>query len=65
MLNVKAAAHALRGKHEEAEKVLLAALDKAPNDADSLLNLATVSRLSGKGSEVCHHRVHLRDAQGC
>ena len=42
----------LRGKYEDAEKLLTQALEKTPNDADTLVNLATIARLSGKGAEV-------------
>ena len=55
----------LRGKYDEAEKLLTQANDKTPNDADTLINLATVARLSGKGSEVRPHpsQYHERCSQ--
>ena len=52
---MQAATHVLRGKYEDAEKLLTQALDKSPNDADTLQNLATVSHLAGKGTEVGVH----------
>ena len=61
---MQAATHVLRGKYDEAEKLLNQAIEKVPNDAETLINLATVARLSGKGSEVAERFINqLRDVK--
>eukprot|EP00042_Codosiga_hollandica_P027773 m.140991 g.140991 ORF g.140991 m.140991 type:complete len:298 (+) comp52585_c0_seq1:249-1142(+) len=63
LLNAHAAAHTLRGKYDEAERLLNLALEKNPNDADSLLNLASLAVLTAKGTELSDRYINqLRDA---
>jgi len=53
LLTSQASCHILQGRHEEGESLLQEALNKDPNNSDALLNVATVSQLLGKPSEVC------------
>jgi tetratricopeptide (TPR) repeat protein len=41
-----------QGRYDEAEEALLAALDKDPNNAETLINLVAVATYTGKAPEV-------------
>lgn len=53
LLNAQAVTFIGQGKHEEAEAALQEALDKDPNNPDTLINSIVLSRHTGKSDEVC------------
>jgi len=52
LLNGQASAHIQQGQYDEAEGVLLAAQEKDPDFAETLINLNSVSNFLGKAPEV-------------
>jgi tetratricopeptide (TPR) repeat protein len=63
LLNMLAACYIAQGKYTEADEVLQEALDKDPNNADTLINLFMNSHFIGKTPEVANRFLsQLKDA---
>ena len=63
LLNGQAAALIARGKYEDAERLLQESLEKDNNNAETLINLMTISHFLGKGSEVANRYLNqLKDS---
>ena len=63
LLNGQATALIARGKYEEAEGLLQESLEKDNNNAETLINLMTISHFMGKGSEVANRYLNqLKDS---
>jgi len=63
LLNLLASCYIAQGKNSEADTVLQEALDKDPNNADTLINLFMNSSFVGKATEVSNRYLsQLKDA---
>eukprot|EP00045_Choanoeca_perplexa_P003141 m.28859 g.28859 ORF g.28859 m.28859 type:complete len:297 (-) comp11888_c0_seq1:70-960(-) len=63
LLNGQSATHVQQGRYLEAEDVLLTALDKDPNNPETLINLVAVATYLGKAPEVAQRYLNqLRDS---
>lgn len=63
LLNGQAATHIQQGQYLDAEELLLQALDKDPNNAETLINLVAVSTYLEKPPEVAQRYLNqLRDS---
>eukprot|EP00730_Choanoeca_flexa_P005275 TRINITY_DN11917_c3_g3_i2.p1 TRINITY_DN11917_c3_g3~~TRINITY_DN11917_c3_g3_i2.p1 ORF type:complete len:297 (+),score=85.05 TRINITY_DN11917_c3_g3_i2:41-931(+) len=63
LLNGQAATHIQQARYDEAEESLLAAVDKDPNNPETLINLVAVSTYLGKAPEVAQRYLNqLRDS---